>query len=116
MFYLSFIFALLMSISSTFFCVAAGEGAVLDLLGACSVILLIIGTLLSSSALKLGSVLSMFGVGACTVLVLLGITELIRAIPFRQQPGQVSLLYVPFIFLGLLMLHLAYIRGRLRKA
>lgn len=85
MFYLSFILALLVSISSTFFCVVSGAGVVLDLLGACSVILLVIGTSLSPSALKQGSILSMVGVGACALVVLVSIAELIHAIPLDSN-------------------------------
>ena len=116
MFYLSFIFALPVSIATTCFCVISGAGTLLDLLAVLSAFLLLVGTLLSTSALKRGSVLSILGISACGIVLLWSIAELVHAIPFRQQPGQISMLYVPAIFLGILVLHLVSILGRLKEA
>lgn len=116
LFFVSFSFAVVVSIATTCLCVISGAGAILDLLAVCSVFLLLLGTFLSTSALQRGSVLSMTGIGACAIVLLVCIAELLHAIPFRQQPGQTSLLYVPLIFLAALLLHLASIRRRLRDA
>ena len=116
MFYLSFIVALLVSLSSTLFCVSSGAGAILDLLGACSSLLLVGGAAISPSSLKRGSLVSLLGVGACALVLLVITGELIHAIPFKQQPGQATMLYVPIVLLGLLLLHLRSILSRLKDA
>ncbi len=116
MFFVSFSFAVLVSIATTGFLVISGAGAILDLLAICSVFLLLLGTFLSTSALRRGSVLSITGIGVCAIVLLVCIAELLHAIPFRQQPGQASLLYTPVIFLVVLLLHLTSICRRLRDA
>ena len=110
MFYLSSVGALFVSALATLFYVAAGAGFVLDLLGACSVGLLLSGVLLNVSNAKLGCKLSALGAGVSAIVVLFGIAEVVR--PSLEQPGQKFLLLVPGIFLLVLVLHLASVRSR----
>jgi hypothetical protein len=115
-FYRSFIVALLVSLSSTLFCVISGAGAILDLLGACSSILLVGGAVISPWSLKRGNLISLLGVGACALVLLVIAGELIDAIPFNRQPRQAAMIYIPIVLLGLLLMHLSSVLSRLREA
>ena len=97
--------ALVVAILSAMFSLAAGGGWVFLLPTVCAVLLLGAGLILSAGSPASGARLSGAGAVLCAVALVGALAELIQAIPFRQQPGQATMLVAPMLMLGTSVLH-----------
>ena len=105
MYLVSGVVALVVALVCAMFSFGAGLGWGYLLPSGAAVLLVVVGLIRSPGDRAAGAALPGAGAALCAMVLLGGLAELVRAIPFREQPGQATMLVGPLLLLGVSLLH-----------